>query len=697
MKILKFKIILPAVALLVIALFAFKLLNNDKNKLILQILVKGLQAMHYNEEQIDNDFSEKVFKLYIDRLDYNKRFFTQDDINLFTAYKYKIDDEIKNLDFIFFDITKDLYLKRIKDASNYYTAALKKPFDFTLDEYLETDPEKVQFAANEKELKERWHKYMKYQVLTKYAQKIELQEKAKKDNDTSYVAKTLKELEEEARNDVKKTYDDWYYRISKMNDKDIVSLYFNSITAFFDPHTQYFPPEDKENFDIRMSGQLEGIGAQLTQPNAYIKVAKIIPGSPCWKQGELKAGDLILKVAQADQEPVDVVDMRLDEAIKMIRGKKGTEVRLTIQKPDGTLKIIPIIRDVIVLEETFAKSIIMKDSTSDSRLAYIYLPEFYADFNKQNGRHCSKDIKKELDKINKEKIDGIIIDLRNNGGGSLMDAIEIVGYFIDKGPVVQVRDRKQTPKVYSDQIAGIVYNGPLIIMTNEFSASASEIMAAAIQDYGRGIIVGTNTYGKGTVQRFFPFDMMIRGNDEHKPLGDLKITIQKFYRINGGSTQLRGVSPDILLPDPYQFLDMGEKDTEFPIGWDEVNKAEYKNLKQNFSVEKIKKLSEKRTGSDKNFEIVENYAEYLKSRKDSSLLTLNYGKYLTNDKNSKAESKKFSDIQDQKYSLKFFVLKEDSVTVYSDTIKTARVKSWIKELETDMQLNETYKIMQDMR
>jgi len=696
MKIFKLKYVLPVTSIFLIIFLAFKVNNNDKNKLILEMLMEGLGSMHYNKAEVDNDFSEKVYKLYIDRLDYNKRFFTIEDINEFGAYKFKIDDEIKVSDFSFFEITKERYLQRIEDVEKYYTSALKKPFTFEDEDFLQTDPEKRTYAEDEKELKERWKGYMKFQVLAKLVRKINAQDKAKEKSDT-VVIKTVAELEKDSRKEVKKTYDDWFYRMSKLNEKDITEIYFNSITAAYGPHTQYFAPADKENFDIRMSGKLEGIGAQLTQPNAYIKVAKIITGSPCWKQGELKAGDLIIKVAQGSDEPVNVVDMRLDEAIKMIRGKKGTEVRLTIEKPDGSVVIIPIIRDIIVLEETFAKSIIIKDSITNSKIAYVYLPEFYADFKNPNGRTCSKDIKKELEKIKKDNVDGIIIDLRNNGGGSLMDAVDIVGYFIDKGPVVQVRNRTQIPQILNDRKSGSLYDGPLVIMTNEFSASASEIMAAAIQDYKRGIVVGTNTYGKGTVQRFFSFDRMIKGYDEFKPLGDVKITTQKFYRINGGSTQLRGVAPDIILPDAYQFLDMGEKDTDYPIGWDEITKAEYKVMKQKFDISKIRRKSMLRISENHGFNIISDYTELLRQRKDSSIITLNLNSYIKRDKQRKAESKSFNKIYDKKYGLRFFVLKEDSVKIYSDTVKIARTKSWIKELEKDLHLSETYKIIQDMQ
>ncbi|MCF6365654.1 MAG: carboxy terminal-processing peptidase [Bacteroidales bacterium] len=673
--------------------------NNDnrKNKLILEIMKQSLRTYHYYEHKFDNEFSEEVFHLYLEKMDYNKRFFLQSDINTFAAYKYKIDEAVKDADFTFFKLTKDTYIERVKEVDKYIEAALKKPFDFTEDEFIEIDSEKRNFAESKKELKQNWEKYLKHSVMTKLATKLKIQEKAKKDNDTTIEIKTFEELEKKAREEVKKTYEDWYHRMTKIDEKDLLRMYFNSVAGFFDPHTSYFPPKDKENFDIRISGKLEGIGATLSQPNAYIKVERIVAGSACWKQGELEVGDLILKVAQGADEPVDVVDMRLDEAIKMIRGKKGTEVRLTVKKADGSIHIIPIIRDVVILEETFAKSIVIQDSISGKKIGYIYLPQFYADFEDKNGRRSSVDVKKEVEKLKKEDIEGIIIDLRSNGGGSLIDAIDIVGLFIDKGPVVQVRSRFGMPEVLKDKKAGTLYDGKLLVMVNEFSASASEIMAAAIQDYARGVIVGSkSTFGKGTVQRFIPFDQMTRSNDDLKPLGHLKITIQKFYRINGGATQLKGVEPDIVLPDAYSKMDMGEKDMDNPIEWDEIPKAEYSVFNTNINFEKIKQKSNNRVSADTSFIIIDEYSDYLKKSQDETLLTLNLNKYRKEQENKSKINKRFRNADRRISGLKFYVSRVDSLKVYSDTIKIDRVKSWIKNLKKDIYLEESYRIINDM-
>ncbi len=698
MRIKKLKSGIFALIMLVLVSFTIKDDLGDKNRVILELMMDGLRKNHYQKHKIDNDFSEKVFNMYIDDLDYSKRFFLQSDIDNFEKFKYKIDDEIEKSNFELFNLTKDIYKQRIKEVKKYYTKILKRPFNFDKEENFETDPEKRKFSKSKKELKESWRKLLKYQVMAKLATKLIKQEELKKNNDSSASEpKTFKELEKKSRKEVLKIYDDWYHRITKVNDKDLISIYLNSIASLYDPHTQYFPPKDKENFDIRMSGKLEGIGATLSQPDAYIKVMKIVPGSACWKQGELEAGDLILKVAQADSTPVNVVDMRMDDAIKMIRGKKGTEVRLTVRKADGSEKVISIIRDIVILEETFAKSTVISDSISNKKIAYIYLPSFYADFKNPSGRRCSEDMKKEIVKLKKDNIDGMIIDLRNNGGGSLRDVVKIVGFFIEKGPVVQVRGRYGLPQMLEDKDSTVLYDGPLVVMINEYSASASEIMAAAIQDYDRGFVVGSNqTYGKGTVQRFLPFDR-VNGYNHLKPLGDLKITTQKFYRINGGSTQLKGVNSDIVLPDIYAKLETGEKDTEYPIEWDEIIKADYKIIENNTSKKMLIENSKKRISSDTTFQIISKYADYMKETRDNSLKSLKLSEYKKILKSKDKKNKKYKNAIKRKSDLIFNVPTTDSTTVYADSIKISRFENWKKNLGKDVYIEEVFNIVNEIK
>ena len=681
---------------LIFSIISFKITDDgEKNKILLNLLVRSLKEAHFDSKSIDNQFSEKVYKLYLDRLDYNKRFFIESDVENFEKYKELIDDQINKENLDFFELTDKIYQERVVEVGKYYKEALKKPFDFSKSESIETDPEKLTFCKNKKSLKEYWTQFIKYQVMTKLADKLKIQEDASIRKDTLIQKKSYSELEIKSREEVLKTYTEWFSRMEKLTQKDRFSLYLNSITSAFDPHTEFYPPEEKENFDIQMSGKLEGIGAQLMQPNAYIKVSKIIPGSPCSRSGEISEGDLILKVAQATGEPVDVVDMKLEDAIKMIRGPKGTEVKLTLKKVDGSIKVISLIRDVIVLEETFAKSTVVRKDNKN--YGYIYLPQFYADFENKEGRRCSKDVEKEIIKLKKENISGLVLDLRNNGGGSLQDVADMAGLFIDQGPVVQVKSRFGKPYVYTDLQSGALYSGPLVIMINEFSASASEILAAAIQDYDRGIIVGSETsFGKGTVQRFFDFDEMIRGNDKNKPYGAIKITTQKFYRINGGSTQLKGVSSDIVFPDVYSLLDMGEKDMEYPEKWDEIDPALFKKISPKYDKKILKQNSINRTSNDSSFILVDNYSKILKTTKDSSIVTLNLEKYRKDEAKREKRNKQFDKVGQSLSKLNFYVTKEDSLIVYSDSVKLGRVKNWIKDLKKDIYVNEVFNIVKEM-
>jgi carboxyl-terminal processing protease len=681
-------------SLLFLIITSFSLTGDspEKRKTILSLLINSLERVHYTDHEINNEFSEKVYDLYLQRMDYNKRFFLQSDIDGFEKYKYTLDDQVSKFSLDFFLLTKDIYKQRIKDSEKYFKKILKKPFDFTIEETIESDPENRTYAQTKDELKEYWRKYYKYQVLMKLSDKLDVQDDARNNNDTTVEIRTFEELEEEARNEVKTTYEDWYHRMYKIEDDDIAYLFFNSIAAYYDPHTQYYPPEDKENFDISMSGQLEGIGAQLSQPNAYIRVEEIVPGSPCWKQGDLEVGDLILKVAQKGEEPVNVVDMRLDEAIKMIRGKKGTTVILTVRKQDGTISEIPIVRDVVEMEATFARSYII--DTGEERIGYLNLPKFYADFNKENGRSSAEDVKKELLKLKEENINRLIFDLRNNGGGSLQDAVDITGFFIKKGPVVQIRSRYGMPEILSDRDKDIIFNGDLVVMVNNRSASASEIMAAALQDYERAIIMGGNsTFGKGTVQRFIPFDGMIRGNDDLKPLGALKITTQKFYRINGGSTQLRGVEPDILLPNIYSGIISGEKDMDYAIEWDEITRADYEPYSVDYDIKEVTKRAKTAISSDTIYNVVQNYADFLENKQENTLQTLNLEQFRKERNERQEMHKKYNKAVKIQSPYDFNILKQDSVIAYSDSITLARYKAGIQRIEKDVDLHKATRVL----
>lgn len=701
----KLLLLLPVAA---VALVSYTYISrpavSEKEEAIDQILMQSLAQVHYSPMIVNDDFSQKVFKIYLERLDYSKKFLIEPDVAELKKFERSIDDDITTGRFNFFNKSLEIIDKRIDEAKGYYTEILDKPFDFSKNDSLQLDPEKLSFSKNQEDLKEAWRKLLKYQTLVQMADMIERQDKAiarkdsiKKPTEEFEKLKTTEEFEIEARKKVLKSNNDYFKRLKEFNRNDRIAAYFNAITALYDPHTEYFAPKDKANFDIGMSGQLEGIGAQLQEKDGLVKVATIIPGSASYRQGQLKVGDVILKVAQGAADPVDITDMRLDEAVQLIRGKKGTEVRLTVKKPDASVIVIPIIRDIVVIEETYAQSVILKGK---KRIGYIKLPEFYADFTGKGGRSSAKDVRKELEKLKAESVDGVILDLRYNGGGSLPDVVEMAGLFIDKGPIVQVKQKLGVATVLEDKDPGIVYDGPLTVLVNSNSASASEIMAAAIQDYKRGVIIGTSpaTFGKGTVQRFYDLDDYLPPQYASiKPLGSVKITMQKFYRVNGGATQLKGVIPDIVLPDPYYLLDQGEKEQDYPMTWDEIAPANYTPMKPDFSLSKLKANSESRLKYNPGFELLNDAAKRLKKQKDDTMVSLNFQKYMSEQKIFKAEAKKMESLDKEIPGIEVLTMKIDQTSVASDTIKLKKATDWHKSIKKDIYLNEAIAIMDDMK
>lgn len=681
----------------VLALCCFSASTNtntqQKNEMLLKVIMQDLAAEHYEPAIINDSFSERVFKLYLDNLDPTKRFLLKSDVDKLAQYRAKIDNQVRDLDYTFFELSVKIINERINEAKSYYQATLAQPFDFVKEEFIELDAKKLNYCADKKELQQRWEKSLKYQTMTRLAEILDEQEKAT----DKQPAKTYKELEAEARQKVLKAQDGWFNRMAKVTNDDRMSAYLNAITSAYDPHSNYFPPKDKQDFDISLSGRLEGIGATLQEKDGYIKVVSIVPGSPSARQGELQVDDVILKVAQGADEPVDVVDMRLDEAVQLIRGKKGTEVRLTIKKVDGTVKVISIIRDVVMIEEGYAKSAIVTDDKLATQTGYIYLPKFYADFNNPaEGRNCSADVLKEIKKLKAEGINGIILDLRDNGGGSLRDVVDMAGLFIEQGPIVQVKSKDEQPYVYQDRDPKVHYEGPLVILVNQFSASASEIMAAAMQDYGRAIIVGSPaTYGKGTVQRFTNLDAMVADNNL-RPLGSLKLTIQKFYRINGETTQLNGVNPDIVLPTKYALIDVGEKELDYPMPFDQIAGAQYKvwQHKTEFNIDKIKKQSQQRTNTNPVFELIEENAEFLKKQRDNSSETLCLDKYRAKQQENQSANKKFEAIDNDIAEIKVRSLQTDAAA--SDSASVNSRKSFASKIKKDPYILEAVYIINDL-
>ena len=560
--------------------FAFKTTEKQngespeiRHRKLLSTIGHLLETEHYSPRKIDDDFSKDVFKEYLKALDPEKNIFLQSDINALRVYETKLDDEIHGDAILFQPATSVIYEKRVTEARKVFETVIQTPFDFSIDDSVLLDVDVKLAPLNENDRNTYWHQILKYKTLDRFVNLTEEREKNK--SKEKFVVKADSTLEREARASVKKEYLKRFERLEKTFDKEKrFELFLNTITGLMDPHTDYMAPVEKRSFTEQMSGTFYGIGAQLTQDDNGIKIASIQPGGAAWKSGQLVVNDVIVKVAQGADEPVDVSGYETTDAVKLIRGNLGTEVRLTIRKPDGSYKIVALKREKIVLDEGFARSAIIQKGAD--KYGYILLPDFYADFEREDGARCARDVAKEIEKLKAENVKGIAIDVRYNGGGSLYEVVQMAGLFIDQGPMVQIRNKEGRSQTLSDEVPGSIYNGPLVVMVNEFSASASEIFAGAIQDYKRGIIMGsTSTYGKGTVQRNVPFGKPLDDLGIQTEYGAVKLTFQKFYRVTGSSTQRKGVVPDVILPDEYEFLKYREKDNESSLPWDEMSRAKF--------------------------------------------------------------------------------------------------------------------------
>lgn len=689
-----FSLILVA---LVVGAFYIPANNAEKEAILIKSIIANLDRFHFQPQKVDDNFSEKVYDLYMDRIDGNRRWLTQEDVDRLGKFEMKIDDEADAGTYEFFDMSLNLLENGLDKTEGYFKEILSKPFDFSIDESIDLSDDKKPFAKNDEELKENWRKYLKRETLTRLVDDLEAQKEGK---DEDLKGKSFEELEQKAREDVLNVFEKWYTRMRKLKRTDRLSNYLNAVANVYDPHTGYFKPRDKENFDIRMSKTLEGIGAQLRAEEEYTRVISIIVGGPAWKGKQLEADDLIMAVAQGDGEPVDVNGMVIDDVVDMIRGKKGTEVRLTVKKKDGSKEVIAIERDVVIMEEGYAKSTLLTSPDNNEKMGYINLPSFYADFGRNGGHSCAEDVAKEVKKLKKHNVEGIILDLRNNGGGSLEEVVDMAGLFIEKGPIVQVKSRIGRSGVHEDEDGKVLYDGPLVVMVNEYSASASEILAAALQDYGRAVIVGsTSTFGKGTVQRFLDLDRAVMGYSDVKPLGSIKLTIQKYYRVNGGSVQLNGVKSDIVFPDLFSYFDSGEKDYDHALDYTEIAPVQYGQNVYSVTdkLDELREASEKRTKNDAAFQQIETHAKWLKSQKDVKIYSLNIDKYTQLEKEQKEVSDAFEKVLDQK--IEGMIVKnlpEDMDALTKDEGVEARNKDWIEGLEKDIYLNEVLSILRDM-
>ena len=660
----------------------------NKDRLLVDLVSYVLDKLHYDPQIINDDFSIKVYDDFIDAVDSQKRFLLKSDLELFSQFKLSIDDQINSSDIAFFNIVYETLKTRIDEVEGFYSEILEVPFSFQIDEEINLDYENLEYASNTAELKKTWRKRLKLSALDGYASKKEIKDNKKVISE--------EEIEKESRTAILENLKDFFQFNSELERSDWFSIYLNSIVTQFDPHTSYLAPEAKEAFDQNISGKFQGIGARLFKRNQQVEISEIIIGGPVWRDNLLNVGDIIIAVAQsADEEPTEISLMKLSDATDLIKGEKGTNVFLTVKRVDGGVEQIQITRDIVELEETYAKSSIIKDDSNVYGL--INLPRFYVDFDDYGERNAASDIKKEILELKNKDINGLILDLRNNGGGSLKTVVDITGFFIEKGPVVQVKSIGGRKEILKDNDPSIIWDGPLVILVNEFSASASEILAAALQDYDRAIVLGSKqTYGKGTVQNIIDLNNVISGNT-YGDLGSLKITTDKFYRINGGSTQLEGVKSDLIFPNRYSYIDIGEKDLENPLSWDKIDPARYDNSGKVFNYAQAITNSKERIGQNEYFSIIDNHAKLIKAKQEDKTISLDYISYKKDQEDFKLQSDKLKVIEEFN-SPYLFEWNDNNLNLnssYNDDMKEKRDR-WIESLQKDIYVDEAMNLLKDL-
>ncbi len=667
----------------------------EQRKKLLAAIGLLLEKQHYSPKAINDQFSKQVFSKFLEELDGEKNFFLQSDIEELKKYETTIDNEIHGGDIAFSPAVGVIYDKRLAEITSLYKEILATPFNFSVDEVYQSNSEKISYCKSVEERRDRWYKKLKYLTLERYSDLIDQREKiTNKDS-----IKTDANIEIEARERVLKIMNRTFEKIKiAATDEKRFSSFVNVITNLMDPHSDYFPPVEKRAFDEQMSGRFYGIGAQLQETEGVIKIASLVAGYPAWRSGEIEANDIIVKVAQSKTgEAIDITGYEITEAVKLIRGNKGTEVTLTIKKQNGTTKIVTLMRDEIVQDESYVRSAVINEN--NKKIGYIYLPDFYADFERVDGARCSEDVAAEIKKLKAENIDGIVMDLRSNGGGSLYEVVQMVGLFIKTGPIVQVRDKEGKISVLSDNNPSVLYDGPLAVMVNGFSASASEIFAAAIQDYKRGIIVGTttSTYGKGTVQRNVPLGNILDYNSGRTEFGAVKLTFQKFYRINGGSTQLKGVEPDILLPDSYEYLKFREKDNTLSLPWDEIKKADYQVSATESLLNTTIANAKANIVNNQTVSIINSNALWL-SKNSEQPISLNIVNFKEQQKLVKATVAQINSLVKLKEEMKVTVTKADNDKFYAnpDKAKGERYQAWLKSIKSDFYIGTTTQIIGNM-
>jgi len=687
-------------------MFCFNSPQNDEEKMqTIMISVKNtLSYLHYSPKPINDAYSADVFDKYLEMMDPAKKFLLQSDVDEFTKHKTKLDDYLNRGDISFFNLTVDRLNARTKEVEKLSQDILSKPINFDENEELILEPKLKAYPKNQEELRNEWKKFIKYNILQEIEtlNAKEQTQKEKKDSVNKFKLKdtiklqilTPQQKQAKATDEVKDLLTSMFKRYDKRKKMDWFSVYMNAYTEVFDPHTNYFSPQDKEDFDVSFKGKVIGIGATIQESKGKIKIGTLVVGAPAWKSKQISEGDEILKVkSKKDEEPINVTGMLVDEAVRFIRGEKGTEVVLTLRKKDGSIKEVKMIREEVAIEDTFARSIIV-NSPNGKKYGFINLPGFNADFEDAKGRNASDDIKAELIKLKAQNVEGIILDLRNNGGGSLTEVVDIMGLFMKNGPVVQVKDGNGKIQVLKNKQNDPIWTGPLVIMQNELSASASEILAGAMQDYGRAVIVGSpQSFGKGTVQTFVELNRFLNTSDD---FGALKLTIQKFYRVNGKSTQLKGVDSDIPMKDIFTYEEIGERYDNYALPWDQVSTSGFAPL-NTLNMSNLVSNSAKRLTQNKNYQLLLESAQWKEKLDKEEKVTLNLKEFESLMKARKEQIEKFKSLIKFNNGLNFTLHADEAKRGKTDEVFAKKSENWLKNLKRDIYLQETVNIISEMK
>ena len=687
-------------------MFCFNSPQNDEEKMqTIMISVKNtLSYLHYSPKPINDAYSADVFDKYLEMMDPAKKFLLQSDVDEFTKHKTKLDDYLNRGDISFFNLTVDRLNARTKEVEKLSQDILSKPINFDENEELILEPKLKTYPKNQEELRNEWKKFIKYNILQEIEtlNAKEQTQKEKKDSVNKFKLKdtiklqilTPQQKQAKATDEVKDLLTSMFKRYDKRKKMDWFSVYMNAYTEVFDPHTNYFSPQDKEDFDVSFKGKVIGIGATIQESKGKIKIGTLVVGAPAWKSKQISEGDEILKVqSKKGEEPINVSGMLVDEAVRFIRGEKGTEVVLTLRKKDGSIKEVKMIREEVAIEDTFARSIIV-NTPNGKKYGFINLPSFNADFENAKGRNASDDIKAELIKLKAQNVEGIILDLRNNGGGSLTEVVDIMGLFMKNGPVVQVKDGNGKIQVLKNKQNDPIWTGPLVIMQNELSASASEILAGAMQDYGRAVIVGSpQSFGKGTVQTFVELNRFLNTSDD---FGALKLTIQKFYRVNGKSTQLKGVDSDIPMKDIFTYEEIGERYDNYALPWDQVSTSGFAPL-NTLNMSNLVNNSAKRLTQNKNYQLLLESAQWKEKLDKEEKVTLNLKEFESLMKARKVQIEKFKSLIKFNNGLNFTLHADEAKRGKTDEVFAKKSENWLKNLKRDIYLQETVNIISEMK